>query len=234
MRFTAGALAAIRAAKARLEARQREADEARGRQPGSKRNPKGGQPYKRKYGEPEEKAQDNFTDPEGRIMKTSMQGFQQCYNAQATPTVTITSGAIPVGEGTNARFTLTRSAPYLGALTVNVSVTQTGHFIESANSCQAPEEVVFRATTADGNWSLSGAGQTTDDDGDFVVNFGTSFGHTVQVCGWWRLRERVWAFARQGRGDISAPFLEAGSCSGNGDPQLLTISPALQFHTEGD
>ena len=75
-------LAAIRAAKDRLEARQREADDARGRKPGMKRNPKGGRPYKRDYGEPEEKAQDNFTDPESRIMKTSADGFQQCYNAQ--------------------------------------------------------------------------------------------------------------------------------------------------------
>ena len=75
-------LAAIRAAKARLEARQREADDARGRRPGSKRNPKGGRPYKREYGEPQDKAQDNFTDPESRIMKTSSEGFQQCYNAQ--------------------------------------------------------------------------------------------------------------------------------------------------------
>ena len=75
-------LAAIRAAKERLEARQREADDARGRQPGMKRNPKGGRPYTREYGEPDEKAQDNFTDPESRIMKTSQEGFQQCYNAQ--------------------------------------------------------------------------------------------------------------------------------------------------------
>ena len=75
-------LAAIRAAKDRLEARQREADEARGRKPGQKRNPKGGPPYKREHGEPEEKAQDNFTDPQSRIMKTSAEGFQQCYNAQ--------------------------------------------------------------------------------------------------------------------------------------------------------
>ena len=74
-------LAAIRAAKARLEARQREADDAREREPGSKRNPKGGRPYKRDYGEPQDKAQDNFTDPESRIMKTSSEGFQQCYNA---------------------------------------------------------------------------------------------------------------------------------------------------------
>ena len=75
-------LAAIRAAKARLEAAQRAADDARGRQPGQDRNPKGGPPYKRAYGEPDEKAQSNFTDPESSIMKTSSEGFQQCYNAQ--------------------------------------------------------------------------------------------------------------------------------------------------------
>ena len=76
-------LAAIRAAKARLEAEQRAADDARGRKPGQKRNPKGGRPYKREYGEPDEAAQSNFTDPESRIMRTSSEGFQQSYNAQA-------------------------------------------------------------------------------------------------------------------------------------------------------
>ena len=75
-------LAAIRAAKARLEAAQRAADDARGRQPGEGRNPQGGRPYKRGYGEPDEKAQSNFTDPDSGIMKTSNEGFQQCYNAQ--------------------------------------------------------------------------------------------------------------------------------------------------------
>ena len=44
-------LAAIWAAKERLEARQREADDACGRKPGMKRNPRGGPPYKREYGE---------------------------------------------------------------------------------------------------------------------------------------------------------------------------------------
>ena len=76
-------LAAIRAAKARLEAAARAADDARGRQPGQDRNPKGGPPYKRSYGEPDPKAQSNFTDPESSIMNTSSEGFQQCYNAQA-------------------------------------------------------------------------------------------------------------------------------------------------------
>ena len=57
-------------------------DDERGREPGQDRNPRGGRPYKRAYGEPEPKAQSNFTDPESQIMKTSSEGFQQCYNAQ--------------------------------------------------------------------------------------------------------------------------------------------------------
>ncbi len=75
-------LAAIRAAKARLEAAQRASDDARGRKPGQDRNPKGGPPYKRGYGEPKESAQSNFTDPESGIMKTSTEGYQQCCNTQ--------------------------------------------------------------------------------------------------------------------------------------------------------
>ena len=76
-------LKAICAAKDRLEEEARERDDARGRKPEWTRNPKGGRPYKRAYGEPEESAQSNFTDPESRIMKTSTEDFQQCYNAQA-------------------------------------------------------------------------------------------------------------------------------------------------------
>ena len=75
-------LEAILAAKARLEAEQRSVDDARGRKPGMARNPKGGRPYKREYGVPEDKAQSNFVDPESRIMKTSTEGYQQCYNAE--------------------------------------------------------------------------------------------------------------------------------------------------------
>ena len=72
------------AAKARLEARQREQDEKDGRSmddDGQTRGPGGGR-CKRAFGVPEDKAQDNFTDPQSRIMKTA-DGFQQGYNAQA-------------------------------------------------------------------------------------------------------------------------------------------------------
>jgi len=53
-------LAAIRAAKKRLEQRTQE----------------------EKQSTPEAKSQENFTDPESRIMKTAQGDFQQCYNTQ--------------------------------------------------------------------------------------------------------------------------------------------------------
>ena len=42
--------------------RQRGRDDERGREPGQDRNPRGGRPYKRAYGEPEPKAQDARRD----------------------------------------------------------------------------------------------------------------------------------------------------------------------------
>ena len=76
-------LAKIQAAKARLEARQAEADRGRGRHPDDeqRRGDGAGRPFKRPFGEPDDKAQENFTDPESRIMKLSG-SFEQCYNAQ--------------------------------------------------------------------------------------------------------------------------------------------------------
>jgi transposase len=76
-------LATIRAARKRLEARQAEQDRREGREPGDQdRTGKPGKPYKRRFGEPEEKAQENFTDPDSRIMKRGSSEFEQCYNAQ--------------------------------------------------------------------------------------------------------------------------------------------------------
>jgi transposase len=77
-------LAKIQAAKARLEQRQAEADREAGRHPddNQRRGGGAGRPFKRPFGEPEKKAQDNFTDPESRIMKLGTT-FEQCYNAQA-------------------------------------------------------------------------------------------------------------------------------------------------------
>lgn len=74
-------LATIAAAKARLEARQADADRQRGRTPDDGRQGRGTQPFARDFGVPADDTQDNFTDPESRIMKTSY-GFDQCYNGQ--------------------------------------------------------------------------------------------------------------------------------------------------------
>lgn len=77
-------LAKIEAAKSRIEARQAEADREHGRHRDDEQRPgKGaGRPFSRPFGVPEDKAQDNFTDPESRIMKMG-NTYEQCYNAQA-------------------------------------------------------------------------------------------------------------------------------------------------------
>ena len=72
-------LAAITEARQRLEQRQRDADLERGRDPDEP--PRGGR-YKREFGVPHDKAQDNFTDPDSRIMKRAGGGFDASYNAQ--------------------------------------------------------------------------------------------------------------------------------------------------------
>ena len=87
-------LAAIRAAKARLEAAQRSADDARGRacrgRLGTRRE--AGR-TSGAYGEPEEKAQSNFTDPESGIMKTGNEASSSATTRQAA----VDRGA-PVGR----------------------------------------------------------------------------------------------------------------------------------------
>ncbi len=64
-------LAEIEAAKQRLEERQAQADRERGRHPDDeqRRGDGAGRPFKRPLGVPQDKAQDNFTDPQSRIMK---------------------------------------------------------------------------------------------------------------------------------------------------------------------
>jgi transposase len=80
-------LAAITAAKLRLEKRQQEADAARGRSADDQRKPrdKDGKPkggrYKREFGVPKDSAQESFTDTDSRIMKRAGGGYDYAYNA---------------------------------------------------------------------------------------------------------------------------------------------------------
>jgi len=62
--------------------RRMQEEEARLRREIAELLAKAGKPYKRRFGEPEPKAQENFTDPDSRIMKRGSSGFEQCYNAQ--------------------------------------------------------------------------------------------------------------------------------------------------------
>ena len=75
-------LAKIEAAQRRLEQRQAAADRAQGRREGDERKSRrGGRRFKREFGVPEDKTQENFTDPDSRIMK-SAEGLTQAYNTQ--------------------------------------------------------------------------------------------------------------------------------------------------------
>jgi transposase len=82
-------LQAIEEARTRLEQRQREADLEQGRDDDDDRRRRGrsGKPvggrYKRDFGKPEARAQENFTDGDSRIMKRAGGGFDASYNAQS-------------------------------------------------------------------------------------------------------------------------------------------------------
>jgi hypothetical protein len=90
-------LAAITEARQRLEQRQRDADIERGRDPDDK--PRGGGQFKRPFGVPEDKAQDNFTDPDSRIMERAGGGFDASHSAQTA--VDDTAHIIVAAELTN-------------------------------------------------------------------------------------------------------------------------------------
>jgi transposase len=117
-------LQAIEAAKARLEQRQREADEARGRSEGDDRKPrdKDGKPkggrYKREFGVPKDDAQESFTDSDSRIMKRAGGGFDQSYNAQTA--VDETAHIIVAAEVTNVAADSGQLPPMLTAIKANL------------------------------------------------------------------------------------------------------------------
>ena len=82
-------LQVIKKAKAELEEEARQRQEQLQKEQEAKPKPKKKRTRKSKNkknnpGEPDPKAQKNFTDPESRIMKSSDKSFIQAYNAQAT------------------------------------------------------------------------------------------------------------------------------------------------------
>ena len=118
---------AITEARERIEQRQRDADIERGRRPDDEckprdedGKPKGGR-YKREFGVPEPTAQDNFTDPESRIMKRAGGGFDASYNAQTA--VDETAHIIVAAELGNNAADVGQLIPMLKAVQDNTGQT---------------------------------------------------------------------------------------------------------------
>ena len=120
-------LTAIVEARQRLEKRQRDADIERGRNQDDDRrprdeegNPTGGR-YKREFGVPEPTAQENFTDPDSRIMKRTGGGFDASYNAQTA--VDDTAHIIIAAELGNNASDVEQLVPMLKAVQDNCGHT---------------------------------------------------------------------------------------------------------------
>ena len=128
-------LQAITEARERLEQRQRDADIERGRSPDDDRKPHdsdgnatGGR-FKREFGVPDPKAQDNFTDPHSRIMKHAGGGFDASYNGQTA--VDDTAHIIVAAELGNNASDAGQLLPMIEAI--------------AANLCLVPEQVLADA-----------------------------------------------------------------------------------------
>ena len=128
-------LKAITEARKRIEKRQRDADIEHGRSPDDecKARDVDGKPtgarYKREFGVPEPKAQDNFTDPDSRIMKRAGGGFEASYNAQTA--VDEAAKIIVAAELGNNAADVGQLVPMLDAV--------------KANTGQAPEQTLADA-----------------------------------------------------------------------------------------
>ena len=103
-------LAVISAARARLEERQRQADIERGRSaddddgpPAGNGEPKKKSRYKYRFGEPKPKAQENFTDPESRIM---FDEFPYAARSWPKPWRVLLKAEV-MAQGENPRFVVT-------------------------------------------------------------------------------------------------------------------------------
>ena len=134
-------------------------DDAQGRKSGQKRNPRGGTPYKREYGEPDEKAQCNFTDPESRVMKTSSEGFQQSYNVQIAVE----------GENQLVGAAVTHNASDQGRLVPMVDSLRDAfgempeHVLADAGYCSEPDLQALKEQDIDGYVSLAREGKAVTD-----------------------------------------------------------------------
>lgn len=140
--------ATIDAAIKRLEARKREEaapaiEQAQQAEKERKQRgePKRGRKRKHPLGKPKPKDQENFTDPESRIMKTN-EGFQQCYNAQTAVD----------GE-----------AQIIVATDVTQSAADTGALVPMIEAAESNTETAAKTVLADAGYASEANFQALED-----------------------------------------------------------------------
>ena len=86
----------------------------------------------------------------------------------ALPAITIVAGASPVTEGTSAVFTLSRAGSTTAALTVNVTVSETGGDMVAASN-EGDRTVTFLANAATATLSIATASDSVDEANSVVT-----------------------------------------------------------------
>ena len=86
---------------------------------------------------------------------------------QVAAVVTIAAGTTPVTEGTAASFTLSRTGATTAELTVNVSVSEAGEVVASAN--EGTKTATFSASSATATLSVATVGDSLDEDNSVVT-----------------------------------------------------------------
>ena len=84
------------------------------------------------------------------------------------PAITITAGTSPVTEGTSAVFTLSRAGSTTAALTVNVTVSETGGDMVAASN-EGDRTVAFLANAATATLSVTTASDNVDEANSVVT-----------------------------------------------------------------
>ena len=84
------------------------------------------------------------------------------------PAITITAGTSPVTEGTSAVFTLSRAGSTTAALTVNVTVSETGGDMVAASN-EGDQTVTFLANAATATLSVTTASDSVDEANSVVT-----------------------------------------------------------------
>ena len=88
--------------------------------------------------------------------------------ASAVPAITIVAGTSPVTEGTPAVFTLSRTGSPIAALTVNVTVSETGGDMVAASN-EGARTVTFLANSATATLSVATASDSVDEANSVVT-----------------------------------------------------------------